>query len=113
MPKRIRLRALTADEKTEIRRLAASRKEAIRLVQRARIIAAVDEDPELTATEAGLRAGFKSNAVGARWANRFIDGAIIRRVRAHPPVVYPPDGRVDVLTADAPEVGCGENAGAH
>jgi transposase len=71
MPKRIRLRALTADEKTEIRRLAASRKEAIRLVQRARIIAAVDEDPELTATEAGLRAGFKSNALGARWVNRF------------------------------------------
>jgi len=58
MPKRIRLRALAAEEKVEIQRLAASRKESIRLVQRARIIAAMDEDPELTATEAGLRAAF-------------------------------------------------------
>ena len=71
MPKRIRLRALTTDEEAEIHRLAASRKEPIRLVQRARIIAAMDEDPELTATEAGLRAGFKSTAVGTMWVKRF------------------------------------------
>jgi transposase len=71
MPKRIRLQALTAEEKAEIRRLAASRKEPMRLVQRTRVIAAMDEDPELTATEAGLRAGFRSNAMGARWVNRF------------------------------------------
>jgi transposase len=71
MPKRIRLRPLTTDEKTEIHRLAASRKEPIRLVQRARIIAAMDRDSQLTATEAGFRAGFKSNAMGAMWAKRF------------------------------------------
>ena len=35
MPKRIHLRTLTAEEKAEIRRLAASRKESVRLVQRA------------------------------------------------------------------------------
>jgi hypothetical protein len=44
MPKRIRLRALTTDERAEIQRLATSRKESIRLVQRARIIAAMAED---------------------------------------------------------------------
>ena len=71
MPKRIRLRVLAAEEKVEIQRLTASRKESIRLVQRARTIAAMDEDPELTATEAGLRAGFKSNAIGAIWVKRF------------------------------------------
>jgi len=71
MPKRIRIRALTAEEKIEIQRLAASRKQSIRLVQRARIIAAMDEDPELTATEAALRAGFKSNATGPMWVKRF------------------------------------------
>ena len=71
MPKRIRLRALTIDEKAEIQRLAASRKEPIRLVQRARIIAAMVEDPELVATEAGFRAGYKSNAAGVMWAKRF------------------------------------------
>ena len=71
MSKRIRLRALTVEEKAEVHRLAASRKESIRLVQRARIIAAMDEDPELTATEAGFRAGFKSEATGAMWVKRF------------------------------------------
>ena len=71
MPRRIRLRALKAEEQVEIQRLAASRKESIRLVQRARIIAAMDENPELTATEAGLRAGFESNAIGSMWVKRF------------------------------------------
>jgi transposase len=71
MPKRIRLRALTTEEKAEIERLAASRKESIRLVQRARIIAAMVEDPALTATRAGYRAGFKSSAIGPQWVKRF------------------------------------------
>jgi transposase len=71
MPKRTRLRALTTDERAEIQRLAASRKESIRLVQRARIIAAMAEDPELTATEAGFRAGFRSNVIGSKWVQRF------------------------------------------
>ena len=73
MPKRTRLRALTTDERAEIQRLAASRKESIRLVQRARIIAAMAEDPELTATEAGFRAGFRSNVIGSKWVQRFND----------------------------------------
>jgi len=71
MPKRIRLRPVTTDEKAEIQRLAASRKEPIRLVQRARIIAYMVEDPEFTATEAGLRAGFRSDAMGTIWVKRF------------------------------------------
>jgi transposase len=71
MPKRIPLRALTTEEKNEIQRLVASRKESIRLVQRAQIIAGMAADPELTATEAGVRAGFKSNAVGTIWVKRF------------------------------------------
>jgi len=71
MPKRIRLRALATDERAEIQRLAASRKESIRLVQRARIIAAMAEDSGLTATEAGFRAGFRSNAMGSVWVQRF------------------------------------------
>jgi len=71
MPKRIRLRALRTEEKAEIERLAASRKESIRLVQRARIIAAMAEDPALTATEAGYKAGFKSSAIGPQWVKRF------------------------------------------
>ena len=76
MSKRVRLRALTAEEKAEIGRLAASRKEPIRLVQRARIIAAMVEDQNLTATEAGFRADFKSSAVGVLWVKRFNEGGL-------------------------------------
>jgi len=71
MPKRIRLRSLTTEEKTEVQRLASSRKEPIRLVQRARIIAHMLENPGLTATQAGLRAGFQSAAMGTVWVKRF------------------------------------------
>jgi transposase len=71
MAKRIRLRALTTEEKAEIKRLATSRKESIRLVQCAQIIAAMLKDPSLTASDAGLRAGFKSKAVGVIWVRRF------------------------------------------
>jgi len=71
MPKRIRLRALTTEEQAEIKRLAASRKEPVRLVQRAKIIAAMVEDPELSATEAGCKAGYKSSAIGVMWLKRF------------------------------------------
>jgi transposase len=51
--------------------LAASRKESIRLVQRARIIALMYEDPTLYASEAALQAGFRSATVGALWVKRF------------------------------------------
>ena len=71
MPKRIRLRALTTAEKAEVQRLVASRKEPIGLVQRAKIIAAMMEDPDLMAGEAGLRAGYRSIGVGPMWVKRF------------------------------------------
>ena len=71
MPKRIRLRTLTSEEQAEIQRLAASRKESIRLVQRAQIIAAMMEDPKLTAGEAGLRVGYRSVGIGPMWVKRF------------------------------------------
>ncbi len=53
MPKRIHLRTVTAEEEAAIRRLAASRKEPARLVQRAQVIVAMLDDPELTAVRRG------------------------------------------------------------
>jgi transposase len=73
MPQRIRLRSLTTEEAAEIRRLVASRKEPIRLVQRARIIAWMLDDPDLTASAAGLRTGYKSAVTGPMWVKRFND----------------------------------------
>jgi hypothetical protein len=67
MPKRIRLRTLTSDEEQEIRRLAKSRKEPIRIVQRAQIIAAMLDNPELAASRAGEQVGFKGAPMGIEW----------------------------------------------
>ena len=69
--KRIRLRTLTTEEETEIRRLARSRKEPMQLVQRARLIEAMLNDPTLNATEAGMKVGFKSSGSGVAWVRRF------------------------------------------
>lgn len=71
MRKAIKLRPVTIKEETEIRQLADSQEEPYRLVQRAKVIAALLADPVLTPTQAGLDAGFKSGSAGAKWAKRF------------------------------------------
>ena len=67
----VKLRTLTAEEVTEIKRLASSRKEPVRLVQRARIIAYMPEDSSLYASEAGQKAGYASVVTGPEWVRRF------------------------------------------
>ena len=69
MPKRIGLRTLTTEEETEIRQLATSRKEPMRLVQRARVIAAMLDDPSLPASRAGA-------PMGIQWVKRFNEKGI-------------------------------------
>ena len=71
MRKPVKLRTLTAEEVTEIKRLANSRTAPIRLVQRARIIAFMQADPDLYASDAGLKAGFASTIIGPTWVKRF------------------------------------------
>lgn len=71
MPKHVKLRTLTEEEVAEIKRRVASRTEPMRNVQRAKIIAALADDPTLKASEAGLRAGYKSPQVGPQWVKRF------------------------------------------
>ena len=67
----VKLRTLTAEEVTEIKRIVSSRKEPIRLVQRARIIAYMLEDSSLYASDAGLKAGYSSVVTGPVWVRRF------------------------------------------
>ena len=71
MRKAVKLRSLTTEEEAGIRRLAASRKEPHRLVQRALVIAAMLDDPNLHASHAGLRAGFRGTQSGINWVKRF------------------------------------------
>lgn len=58
MRKAVKLRSFTTEEEREIRRLAASRKEAHRLVQREKVIVALLDNPQLHATQAGRQVGF-------------------------------------------------------
>jgi transposase len=67
----VKLRSLTTEEETEIRRLAGSRKEPHRLVQRAKVIVAMLEDPRLSATQAGRQVGFSGRQSGVTWVKRF------------------------------------------
>ena len=76
MRKAVKLRTLTTEEDTEIKMLAASRKEQVRRVQRARVIALMIADPRLRASEAGLQAGFKSPQMGPEWVRRFNENGL-------------------------------------
>jgi len=67
----VKLRSLTTEEDTEIRRLAGSRKEPYRLVQRAKVIVAMLDEPHLHATQAGLQVGFSGSQSGLTWVKRF------------------------------------------
>ena len=76
MRKAVKLRTLTTEEETEIRRLAASRKESHRLVQRAKVIVAMIDNPKLHATHTGLQAGFGGIQSGINWVRRFNEAGI-------------------------------------
>ena len=71
MRKPVKLRTLTNEEVAEIRRIAASRTEPFRTVQRARLIAAMMDNPNLYASEAGKLVGYRSPITGVIWVKRF------------------------------------------
>ena len=74
MPRQVCLRELTEAEKCEIRRIANSRTEPVRRVQRAKIIQFMMEEPRLPASAAGGRAGYQSDIPGPLWVKRFNAG---------------------------------------
>lgn len=89
--KRIALRTLTTEEIDEIKRLARSRSESVRIVQRARLIQAMFDDPNLRATDAGRLVGYASSASGSQWVKRFnAEGiaGLLDRARAGRPVTH-------------------------
>lgn len=73
----VKLRTLTAEEEAEIRRLAGSRKEPHRLVQRAKVIAAMLDDPKLYAIQACLQVGFSGTQSGVTWVKRFNEKGVV------------------------------------
>lgn len=71
MPQHLRLRNLSDEEIAAVHALADTREGCGMVARRARIIAAMLADPTLTASEAGLRAGFNSSQMGPSWVRRF------------------------------------------
>jgi len=67
----VKLQTLTTEEETEIRKIAASRKATYRLVQRAKVIVAMLDNPKLHATHVGQLAGFRGRQSGVDWVKRF------------------------------------------
>jgi transposase len=89
MQARVQLRAVGGAEAAAVRRLAASRTEPAGVVQRAWVIRALLDDPELSATAAGRRAGFTREDAGPRWVRRF-NAAGVDGLRDAPRAGRPP-----------------------
>lgn len=95
MRKPIRLRALSSEETEKIKKLAGSNESPARAVQRARVIEFLIDDSTLFATQAGLKAGFRSTSMGPEWVKRFNEKGLEGledqphpgRKRTHPPTV--------------------------
>ena len=99
MPKRIRLRELTTEEKCKIKRLAHAKSEEARMVQRGRLIWQMVEDDKLPATQAGLNVGL-SRGMGTHWVKRFNEeglSGLVDRPRSGRPKTHSEESRGKVV----------------
>ena len=89
MSRVLRLRAVSEEEAEAIRMLATSRTQPARLVQPARIIQLLLDNPKLPTGEAGRQVGYKSAYPGQTWVKRFnergIQGLEDEPRSGHPP----------------------------
>jgi transposase len=95
----LRLRKISDEERTELERLVRSRTEAVRRVERARIIWQANQGRRVPAIAADL--GVSERTVRL-WVKRFnvrgLDGLMDEPRAGHPPT-YPPDQVGEVLVA--------------
>lgn len=71
MPERLQVREMKGEEERSLRELARARTASARLVQRARVVVTLLDEPRLGAAEAGQRAGYSNPASGRKWVKRF------------------------------------------
>jgi transposase len=95
MPARVQLRPVRGEEVDALRRLAASRSEPAAVVQRARIIRALLEEPTLSAGAAARRVGFMREDSGPVWVRRF-NASGLAGLRDAPRAGRPPTHTADV-----------------
>lgn len=95
MAKKLALRSVTPDEERELRKRAASRTSPARLVERAKILVAMLDEPEIGAMEAGRRVGLRGQT-GCAWVKRFNEGGLHvleDEPRTGRPPTHPPEVR--------------------
>lgn len=100
MAVRVKLREVSEEEGEGVHRLAASHMESAIVVQRARVIRALLDQPALSAAEAGRRAGFAYVDAGRVWVRRFNAGglAALRDVeRSGRPATHAPEVKSQLL----------------
>ena len=95
MAARVQLRAVDGAEAQAVRRLAASRTEPASVVQRARVIRTLLEEPTLSAGAAAKRVGFTREDVGPVWVRRFNTGGM-DALRDAPRSGRPPTHTADI-----------------
>lgn len=71
MGSRVKLRAVSEEELEQVNRLAKSRTASARLVQRAKVIKALLDDPRKSATHAAQELGYRGLTAGTKWVRRF------------------------------------------
>lgn len=76
MSRLLRLREVSDEEAEQVRKLATSRTQPARLVQRAKIIQSLLDNPKLPAGKAGRMVGYKSDYPGCTWVKRFNEHGI-------------------------------------
>jgi transposase len=77
MGKRVRLREVSDEEREAVKRLAKSRTASARLVQRAKVIKALLDNPEKSATKAAQELGYRGPTAGVKWVRRFNEQGIV------------------------------------
>jgi transposase len=75
MATKLELRRVLPDEERALRTLAASRTQPVRLVQRAKLLVTMLDDPTVSASVAGRRAGLSGQS-GCAWVKRFNEGGL-------------------------------------
>ena len=71
----VKLREVDEAEEKAVRKLAKSQNAAAKLVKRAKVIVAMLDEKQLTASDAGIRVGF-TDVSGVKWVRRFNEAGV-------------------------------------
>jgi transposase len=105
MTMKLALRPVTPEEERTLRTLAASRTQPIRLVQRAKLLVTMLDDPTVSASVAGRRAGLSGQS-GCAWVKRFNAGgldALTDAPRGGRPPTHAPEVRSKLIDLATPK----------